>query len=109
MTRIRPADRDLLEVIGCDITLRPEAPGIHDFAALGATWRERSGETIRVGFPLSAAADLQAFVEAERVCCAGISWDVVVERQAVLVVTGSMAAMEAIEHAMNGINIEKHQ
>jgi hypothetical protein len=64
-----------LEVLACDIAARPPAPGIDDLAPFirGVT---RQTNAITVAFDPSVAGPLSQFVEAERLCCAGLGWDI---------------------------------
>ena len=70
----RPAD-DVLDVLACDFGARPaEAPGLPDvLGSVRAVHRE--GETLVVAFDPADGERVHQVVEAERVCCAEISWD----------------------------------
>jgi hypothetical protein len=66
---------DLLDVIGCEAGRRPEAPAIADLEQYVVS-SSRQPEALTIGFAPEARETLQAFVEAERRCCAGIAWSV---------------------------------
>lgn len=68
------AREDIIEVLACEIDARPKsAPGPEQLAShvRGAT---RGPGSLLVYFDDEAAEVVAAFVEAERVCCAGIDW-----------------------------------
>ena len=67
---------EIIEVLDCDLDVRPKAaPGIDALAphVRGVT---RTAQAILVEFDVQAGETLAAFVEAERLCCAGIGWDI---------------------------------
>ena len=100
---------DLLEVVGCEIALRPDAPGIEELAArvLGS---QRSGDVLRVKFASDAKEDVEGFASAERTCCGGIDWDVSGGEGVILTIRGSRQAVDVIEGVLNGeLHIEKRQ
>jgi hypothetical protein len=64
-----------LDVLACEIELRPrEAPGFHDVAS-SVRRIERLPGALLVEFDPAAERTVQAIVEAERLCCAGLDWD----------------------------------
>jgi hypothetical protein len=70
-----PKIPNALEVLACEIDVRPVgAPGIDEIAPaiLGV---ERADGGLVVTFARSAADVVQRFVAAEQRCCATISWD----------------------------------
>jgi hypothetical protein len=94
-----PRRDDIIEVLDCDLDVRPKtAPGI---GALAPHVRgvSRTPEAILIDFDPKAEQTLAAFVEAERLCCAGIGWDM--EREAGLSLRirasdGQLAAIESL-------------
>lgn len=67
---------EIIEVLDCDLGARPQAdPGIDALLPYvrGAT---RMSDAILVEFDERAVQMLEAFVEAERLCCAGIGWEI---------------------------------
>ena len=100
---------DLLEVVGCEIERRPDAPGIDQIAAVLLRF-ERDGDALNVTFPAGAREDVEAFAAAERQCCGGIDWAVSSGARVNLRINGSRAAIDVIEALLAGqSNIEKHQ
>ncbi len=70
------ATRDALEVLACEIDVRPVgAPGIDALAAAILGVERVDGELI-VSFAPGAADVVRRFVAAEERCCATIRWDV---------------------------------
>src|SRR5688572_28775866 len=66
---------ETLDVLACEIGRRPrEAP---DFAEIAQSVRrtQRESEALIVEFDPSAVERVAAFVAAERLCCAGIGWE----------------------------------
>jgi hypothetical protein len=70
-------DDDALDILACEIDLRPRgAPGIEEIAC-AAVGTERSGQrTLVVSFEPDAAPRVEAFAAAERRCCSTLSWAV---------------------------------
>ena len=102
-------DVDLLEVVGCDIESRPQAPGIGELTGR-ALAKVRSSESLRIEFPADAAQDVQEFAAAERVCCSGIEWHVTAGEVVVLTIRAHSQALDVLEGAFySQLNIEKHQ
>ena len=65
---------EVIEILDCDITARPKtAPGIEALAphVLGVS---STAGVLLIDFDERAAPTLEAFVDAERVCCSGIDW-----------------------------------
>lgn len=67
-----PAEH-LLDVVACEIDRRPKAPAVADLEPhlVGVS---RQPEALTVSFAPEARETLEAFVAAERQCCAGIGW-----------------------------------
>jgi len=74
MTTDRRAE--IIEILDCDLDVRPKAaPGVDQLLphVRGAT---RTTGALLVDFDEQAALTLEAFVEAERLCCANIGWEI---------------------------------
>jgi len=66
----------MLEVLACEIDVRPvDAPGIDALASAILGVERIDGELI-VSFAPGAAGVVQRFVAAEQQCCSTIRWDV---------------------------------
>jgi hypothetical protein len=66
---------EMLEVLACEIGKRPkDAPTSDEVFAL-VTSMERGPGALDLAFAPGSSASLAAFVEAERLCCAGIGWE----------------------------------
>jgi hypothetical protein len=88
---------EIIEVLDCDLGVRPKAaPGVDALLpyARGAT--RGNGELI-VEFDERAAETLAAFVEAERLCCAGIGWEIEREPRLRLHITATDEQLNAVE------------
>jgi hypothetical protein len=84
---------DLLEILACDISARPPAPGPGDLEPfIAAVVREP--DAVVVSFDPAAADTFQAFAEAERQCCTDIGWDIV--PGPALRITATPAQLDAI-------------
>ena len=67
---------EIIEVLDCDLGVRPKAaPGI-DSLIPHVRGVARATGTLLVEFDLQVCDTLTAFVEAERLCCAGIGWEI---------------------------------
>ena len=68
---------EIIEVLDCDLGVRPKAaPGI-DALLPHVRGAARDAGAVLVEFDEQVAArTLEAFVEAERLCCAGIGWEI---------------------------------
>ena len=65
---------EMLDVLACDIEVRPKAaPGPMDIAPFVLD-RTRSAEAVTITFAPAGLQSVVAFVDAERLCCAGIDW-----------------------------------
>ena len=68
--------KDFLEVLDCEIGVRPKvAPGIGELLLLARRVTRPVGALL-VDFDPAADETLASFVEAERLCCAGIGWEI---------------------------------
>jgi hypothetical protein len=88
---------EIIEILDCDLDVRPKAaPGIDALAphVRGVT---RTAQAILVEFDSQAAETLAAFVEAERLCCAGIGWDIERDAGLRLRINASEVQLAAIE------------
>lgn len=65
-----------LEVLACDIELRPaDAPAAGKIGQAARSAARRDGALV-VTFDASAAGDVERFAAAERSCCATLAWEV---------------------------------
>jgi hypothetical protein len=68
--------RDPLEVLACEIELRPQGgPGVDQIANLVRSAHRRDGALI-LAFDESASAAVENFAAAERQCCSTLSWQI---------------------------------
>lgn len=66
---------DALNVLACEYDKRPKgAPSFFDLQQSIQTVR-REGESLRVDFDPAASAAVEQLIEAERLCCTDIGWD----------------------------------
>jgi len=96
---------DIIEVLDGDLNTRPEAaPGI-DALLPHVRGVSTMPEALMVDFDERAAGTLEAFVAAERLCCAGIGWEI--ERGSVLRlrITANEVQLEAIKSLWNSKSI----
>jgi hypothetical protein len=92
---------EIIEILGCDLDARPKAsPGVDALLPhiRGVT---RTPTALLVEFEESTAQTLEAFVEAERLCCAGIGWEIEREPSLRLRISASEAQLSAIESLWN--------
>jgi hypothetical protein len=89
---------ELIEVLACDIDARPRtAPTIFDLAA-HIVRAERAAGSLRVAFASEAAGEVEAFVDAERLCCGGIEWRLEDSAEGVVLTIGATPAqLDAME------------
>jgi hypothetical protein len=99
---------EMIEVLDCDLGARPQAaPGID--ALLPHVLRaSRAPGALLVEFEHAAAATLEAFVEAERLCCVGIGWEIERDAGLRLRITTTGAQLSAIESLWEA-NIESYR
>jgi hypothetical protein len=99
--RIPPVREDIIEVLDCDLGARPEsAPGIDSLFSHVLGVARRAGALL-VEFDEQAEPTLSAFVEAERLCCAGIGWEIERETSLRLRITANEVQLKAIESLWN--------
>ena len=95
MAEQRPTD--IIEILDCDLGARPKtAPGINALLP-HARSTSRTADAVLVEFDPQAAETLQAFVEAERLCCAGIGWEIERASGLRLRISANDAQLSAIE------------
>src|SRR4051794_22503954 len=92
----QPDPADVIELLACDIAERPSAAPTANVLAPHVRSVDRSSTALIIRFAPEAADDLEAFAAAERICCAGIGWDVKRD-PVVLTITASAAQLDAIE------------
>jgi hypothetical protein len=88
---------EIIEVLDCDLGVRPKvAPGIDALLpyVLGAS---RMSDVVLIEFDDRAAQILEAFVEAERLCCAGIGWEIDRTSGLLLRISGTDVQLTTIE------------
>ena len=99
--RSAPAREDIIEVLDCDLGARPvTAPGVDALLPYARGVSNTDG-AILIDFDESVAATLAAFVEAERLCCAGIGWEIERGSGLRLRITASDPQLRAIESLWN--------
>jgi len=70
--KARP-DRELIEVLGCEIDARPAAPGAEALAPfVQSAWH--SAMALTIDLDEAGRETAEAFVAAEKVCCSTIGW-----------------------------------
>ncbi len=100
---------DLLEVLACDISDRPAAPGPDELASFiqGASL---TGDTLVLSLDEAGADVAQAFVAAEQVCCSSMDWRIVRSPKLALRITASPQQLQILAQLVpSTINIERHQ
>jgi hypothetical protein len=100
------AAEDVLQVIGCELGKRPAAPTIDELAPLVLGVTRSSGE-LEVRFPAAARQSVEAFAAAERLCCAGIDWQVKVGQDVTLQIGSDELVLDAIAQMFPSNQIEK--
>jgi hypothetical protein len=88
---------DIIEVLDCDLDVRPKAAPSLDLLLPYVRSATRNATTLFVAFDPQAEPTLEAFVEAERLCCAGIGWDIERDSGLHLRITAADAQISAIE------------
>jgi hypothetical protein len=92
---------EIIEILDCDLDVRPKAaPGI-DALAPHVRCVTRTAQAILVEFDDHAAQTLDAFVEAERLCCAGIGWEIERSPALRLRITASEEQLAALDSLWN--------
>ena len=88
---------EIIEILECEIGARPRAaPGI-DQLLPQVCGVSRAPGAVLVEFDPQASDMLGGFVEAERLCCAGIGWDIEREAGLRLRISASDEQLAAIE------------
>jgi len=88
---------EIIEVLDCDLDVRPKAaPGIDRLLPQVRSVSRATGMLL-VDFDARVAETLEAFVEAERLCCASIGWEIERSRGLRLRITASEQQLAAIE------------
>jgi hypothetical protein len=101
--------REILEVLDCDIGVRPKAaPGMPELLPHVRGVSRRDGALL-VEFDAAGADALEGFVAAERLCCAGIAWEIEREPGLRLRVTAAEAQLVALEDIWRSSDIEQVQ
>jgi hypothetical protein len=99
--RSAPAREDIIEILNCDLGARPKtAPGT-DSLLPHVRGVARTAGALLVEFDEQVAQTLEAFVEAERLCCAGIGWEIEQEPSLRLRITANELQLRAIESLWN--------
>ena len=99
--RSAPTQRDVIEVLDCDLEARStEAPGI-DALLPDVRGVSKTDRALLVDFDEQAAQALEAFVEAERLCCAGLGWEIERGPALTLRITANEVQLEAIKLLWN--------
>src|SRR5947209_1185305 len=91
-------DRDvLLETLACDLTVRPAgAPGI-EVIARSVRGVRREAETVIIEFAPEAADAVAAFVDAERRCCADLTWNLAHDPAPRLIIGATPNQLDGLE------------
>ena len=95
---------ELLEVLDCEIGVRPAgAPGPDQLAPYLVRARQ-SGGRLFVSFRPEAAGTLRAFADAERLCCSHLGFEVTeTTNEATLTITGTAQQIEAFGALWAGV------
>ena len=99
MTTDRSAQ--IIEILDCELDARPKAaPGVGQLLphVRGAT---RNPGALLVDFDEEAAPTLEGFVEAERLCCANIGWEIEREPKLRLRISAEETQLTAMESIWN--------
>jgi hypothetical protein len=92
---------EIIEVLDCDLGARPKtAPGINALLPLARS-STRTATALIVDFDPQADEMLEGFVEAERLCCAGIGWDIERGAGLRLRITAGKSQLDAIQSLWN--------
>ena len=87
---------EILEVLACDLSVRPAgAPGPAELAPF-VTGRSRESGAVTYHFRAEGLAAFEAFAAAERLCCAGLTWTIDAARGA-LVIEAEPGQLDALE------------
>jgi hypothetical protein len=100
---------EIIEILDCDLGVRPKAaPGI-DALLPHVRKATRLPGTLVVEFEPAIEPTLEAFVEAERLCCAGIGWEIDHGPTLALRITAADNQIAVIESLWKQAVIESHQ
>jgi hypothetical protein len=70
-------DQNALDILACEIELRPRgAPGIEQLASAVIAVERPGPRALTVEFDPAASAQVEAFAAAEQSCCSTLSWAV---------------------------------
>jgi len=95
-----PAD-EIIEVLDCDLGVRPAAAPPVDALLPHVRGVIPANGALLVDFDEQAVRTLEAFVEAERLCCAGIGWEIEHGPALRLRITANKVQLEAIKSLWN--------
>jgi hypothetical protein len=97
----RPAAADLIDVLACDIGVRPnDAPTFEDVAPYIREVR-RDERAISVLFDKGGLRIVEALVAAEQRCCADLAWDLEREPDLRLRIGASPAQLDVLEQMLS--------
>jgi len=97
---------ELLQVLACELDLRPaSAPTAADISKF-VTAVTRDKGTLVLHIAEAGGEIVQAFAEAERLCCTDIGWSVTDEPALRLVITASETQVDALAGMIATNNIE---
>lgn len=92
--------RDVIDVLSCDIGVRPKlAPTFADVAPR-IRGIHRDPGLLTIAFDGAAADTVEALVEAERLCCAGIGWQLEREPALRLLIRATPDQLDALEQML---------
>jgi hypothetical protein len=87
---------ELIDLVACDIAVRPKDAPAFDVLAPRVLGVDRTAATLKITFAAEAADDVEAFAAAERICCSTLGFDV--QRDpVVLTITASPAQLDAMQ------------
>ena len=88
---------EIIEILDCDLGSRPQAAPALDALLPHVLRASRAPGALLVEFDLQADPMLESFVEAERLCCAGIGWEIERDTALRLRITAADTQIDAIE------------
>lgn len=89
-------EQDLLDVLACEIDVRPrDAPTIDDLRPY-IVRAERRPDALIIHFADEGALAVASFVEAERLCCAGLTWTLEKGAPMTLTIGATSAQLDAL-------------
>ena len=105
MTSERPPAAEMLDealdVLACDYQARPrDAPSFFDLQS-GIRSLRRDDASLRVAFDPAARDAVRQLVEAERLCCAEIGWELHDEPELILRITATPAQLDIFERFLS--------